>query len=192
MFSRSGNLEIKDRIIDVTVDLIKEANGDIDKITIREIAKRADIGVGLINYHFQSKKHLIDICVQRIISDVIARSKPNMDGLSPMEKLKRSVKIPIDFIMDNPEISKISILGDLTQGQAGDNTFRTLARYDHYANGTDLNENIFFTTALLIHGLQGIFLRRELYKDRFDFSDKAQRDSLIDGVVEKLFGAQNE
>lgn len=192
MFSRSKNLEIKDRIIDVTVDLIKEANGDIDRITIREIAKRADIGVGLVNYHFQSKKHLIDICVQRIISDVIARSKPNMDGLSPMEKLKRSVKIPIDFIMDNPEISKISILGDLTQGQADDNTFRTLARYDYYAKDTDLEENTFFNAALLIHGLQGIFLRRELYKDRFDFSDKAQRDILIDGIVEKLFGAQNE
>ena len=185
-------MEIKDRIIDVTVDLIKEANGDIDRITIREIAKRADIGVGLVNYHFQSKKHLIDICVQRIISDVIARSKPNMDGLSPMEKLKRSVKIPIDFIMDNPEIAKISILGDLTQGQADDNTFRTLARYDYYAKDTNLEENTFFTAALLIHGLQGIFLRRELYKDRFDFSDKAQRDILIDGIVEKLFGAQNE
>ncbi len=49
-------MEIKDKIINVTIDLIKEANGNIDKITIREIAKRAEIGVGLINYHFKSKK----------------------------------------------------------------------------------------------------------------------------------------
>ena len=63
-------MEVKDKIINVTIDLIKEANGNIDKITIREIAKRAEIGVGLINYHFQSKKNLVDICVQQIISNV--------------------------------------------------------------------------------------------------------------------------
>ena len=42
-------MEIKDKIMDVTIDLIKEADGNVDKITIREIAKRAGIGVGLIN-----------------------------------------------------------------------------------------------------------------------------------------------
>ncbi len=185
-------MEIKDKIINVTIDLIKEANGNIDKITIREIAKRAEIGVGLINYHFQSKKNLVDICVQQIISNVIAQSKPNMEGLSPMEKLKCSVKIPIDFLMDNPEIAKISILGDLMQGQANDNTFQTLARYYFYANNSCLQENTFFSAALLIHGLQGVFLRRKLYKDKFDFENKAQRDILIDNLVEKLFGAKNE
>ena len=109
-----------------------------------------------------------------------------------MEKLKCSVKIPIDFIMDNPEIAKISILGDLTQGQANDNTFQTLARYYFYANNLGLKENTFFNAALLIHGLQGIFLRWELYKDKFYFADKSQRDILIDSLVEKLFGAENE
>ena len=185
-------MEIKDKIINVTIDLIKEANGNIDKITIREIAKRAEIGVGLINYHFKSKKNLIDVCVRQIISNVITQSKPNMEELSPMEKLKCSVKIPIDFIMDNPEIAKISILGDLTQGQANDNTFQTLARYYFYANNLVLKENTFFNAALLIHGLQGIFLRWELYKDKFYFADKSQRDILIDSLVEKLFGAENE
>ena len=71
-------MEIKDKIMDVTIDLIKEADGNVDKITIREIAKRAGIGVGLINYHFQSKKNLVDICVQQIISGVIAQSKPDL------------------------------------------------------------------------------------------------------------------
>lgn len=185
-------MEIKDKIIDVTIDLIKETDGDIGKITIREIAQRAEIGVGLINYHFQSKQNLIDLCVQRIIGDVIGKSKPNTEGLSPMEKLKRSVKVPIDFLMEHPEISKISILDDLRQGQANDNTFKTLARYYFHADNLRQSEDTFFNAALLIHGLQGIFLRWELYKDKFDFSDKTQRDKLIDNLVERLFGAENE
>lgn len=185
-------MEIKDRIINATIDLIKETNGSVDEITIREIAKRAEVGVGLINYHFTSKNNLVDICVQKIISGVIKQSKPDMEQLTPIEKLKRSVKIPIDFLIDNPEISKISILSDLNEGQENDNTFKTLARYYFYASNLGLDEDVFFKAAFLIHGLQGVFLRRELYKDKFDFSNKAQRDSLIDNLVERLFGAENE
>lgn len=185
-------MEIKDKIMDVTIDLIKEADGNVDKITIRKIAKRAGIGVGLINYHFQSKKNLVDICVQQIISGVIAQTKPDLSQFTPIEKLKSSVKVPIDFLMENPEISKISILGDLMQGQVNDNTFQTLARYYSHASNLKQSEDTFFKTAFLIHGLQGIFLRWELYKDRFDFSDKQQRDNLIDDLVQKLFGAENE
>lgn len=180
-------MNIKDRIIDVTIGLIKESDGRIDDITVREIAKRAEVGVGLVNYHFTSKKNLIDICVQKIISGVIAQSKPDMTELSPMEKLKRSVKIPIDFLMENPEISKISIINDLTQGQGNDNTAQTLSRYYRYASNLGLDEYAFFKSAFLIHGLQGIFLRWQLYRDMFDFSDKTQRDKLIDGLVENLF-----
>lgn len=185
-------MDIKDKLINVTIDLIKETRGSIDKITIREIAQRAGVGVGLVNYHFQSKKNLVEICVQQIISGIIAQSKPDVANLSPMEKLKCSVKISIDFIMDNPEISRISVLNDLCQGKQNDNTFQTLSRYYFHASNLGLNENTFFKAVFLIHGLQGIFLRWELYKGEFDFSDKVQRDSLIDNLVEKIFGAENE
>lgn len=183
-------MDIKQKIMGVTIDLIRESNGNTAKITIREIAKRADIGIGLINYHFQSKKHLIDLCVQQIISGVIAQSNPDTEQLLPIEKLKRSVKIPVDFLADNCEISKISILNDLVQGQENDNTFKTLARFYFYASKLEQNEDTFFKAAFLIHGLQGIFLRSQLYKDKFDFYDKAQRDNLIDNLVEKLFGGK--
>ena len=181
-------MEIKDKLIDVTMELIKEKKGNTNLITVREIAKRAEVGIGLINYHFQSKANLVDICVQKIINGVIVQSNPDMKDRTPMEKLKCSVKIPIDFLMSNPDISKISILGDLTQGQRDDNTFQTLARYYRYAEELGSDQDNFFKTVFLIHGLQGIFLRRELYKDKFDFSDKAERDRLIDALVERIFG----
>lgn len=185
-------MDAKAKIIEATINLIKEKNGDITLVTTREIVKNAGVSVALINYHFQSKKNLIDICVKQIVSNVIAQSKPNMEGLSPMEKLKRSVKIPVDFLMENPEIAKISILSDFMQGQLNDNTFQTLARYYFYASNVGINKDVFFKTVFLIHGLQGIFLRKELYKDKFDFADKVQRDILIDKIVDKLFGGEDE
>ena len=109
-----------------------------------------------------------------------------------MEKLKYSVKIPIDFIMDNPAIAKISILSDLMNGKPNDNTFKTLLKYYFYASNLEQNEDTFFKVTLMIHGLQWIFLRCELYKDKFDFTNKQQRDKLIDNLVEKIFGVENE
>ena len=78
----------------------------------------------------------------------------------------------------------------MVQGQENDNTFKTLARFYFYASKLEQDEDTFFKAAFLIHGLQGIFLRSRLYKDKFDFYDKAQRDNLIDNLVEKLFGGE--
>lgn len=67
------------------------------------------LGLSILTFKI---KNLIDICVQ-IVSGVIAQLKRNKMELINMEKLKCSVKMPIDLLMDNPEILQISILGDL-------------------------------------------------------------------------------
>lgn len=185
-------MDIKEELMAVTTELIKESNGDPKQITIREIAKRAGTGVGLINYHFQSKENLIELCVQKIINSVIDNSKPDLQGLSLIERLKVSARIPINFIMDNPEISRISILSDLSSGQSDDNTFRTLEKYLYHISRLNLNEDDYFRAAIMLHGLQGIFLRRKLYRDKFDFQNKQERDRLIDSLIDKLFGIKGD
>lgn len=66
------NANVKNRIIEVTTELIEQHNGNIKDITARMIAANANVGLGLINYHFGSKEDLITECVQNIISQVIA------------------------------------------------------------------------------------------------------------------------
>ena len=65
------NANVKNRIIEVTTELIEKHNGNIKDITARMIATKADVGLGLINYHFGSKEKLITECVQRIIGKVV-------------------------------------------------------------------------------------------------------------------------
>ena len=65
------NANVKNRIIEVTTELIEKHNGNIKDITARMIATKADVGLGLINYHFGSKEKLITECVQRIIEKVV-------------------------------------------------------------------------------------------------------------------------
>ena len=54
----------KEELIAITTALIKENNGDVEKVTIRDIASRSGVSVGLINYHFGDKDKLITECVQ--------------------------------------------------------------------------------------------------------------------------------
>lgn len=48
---------VKNRIIEVTTELIEQHNGNIKDITARMIAEKSDIGLGLINYHLEVKKN---------------------------------------------------------------------------------------------------------------------------------------
>ena len=58
-FAMDKNANVKNRIIEVTTELIEQHNGNIKDITARMIATKAGVGLGLINYHFGSKEKLI-------------------------------------------------------------------------------------------------------------------------------------
>jgi AcrR family transcriptional regulator len=61
--------DIKETIIDATISLIESSGGLIENITMRAIAQKADVAVGLINYHFTSKKNLIDVMMNEKLNE---------------------------------------------------------------------------------------------------------------------------
>jgi len=86
-------LDTKQLIIDTAKEMLDETS-DIEKITLRDIAKRAGVSLGLINYHFKSKDNLFKVAS----GDVIARSiykcaqKYARSNMNPVAKLKVIVK----------------------------------------------------------------------------------------------------
>ena len=58
----------KQKIIQTVRQMI-EKDVDINKITVRAIAAQAEIGVGLINYHFGSKDKLIGDVLAEIMTE---------------------------------------------------------------------------------------------------------------------------
>lgn len=183
--------EIKEKIIQVTTELITESDGNAEKITTRAIAEKAQVGVGLINYHFQTKEHLIEICVQRIINNVIHSFQPNFSkGADCVENLKETAKQVVNFLMENPEISKISIMGDLSAPGLTDNTMKTTWGFLTFLHNYDMPEQ---DKLLLTYGmtlmLQGMFLKKDISAQIFDldFNKKKQRDAWIDFMIERLY-----
>lgn len=181
----------KEKIIAQATALIKEHNGDTEKVTVRRIAERCGVSAGLINHYFGSKDGLIERCVQRIIGGVIHSFRPGpCESESRAGILKHVAKQVADFLMDNPQISRISILGDLKQPREKDNTMGAVWGFAGCMPGRRPREEDILSAFLLTAVLQESFLRRDVLQANLgvDFYDKAQRDAYIDFVVDRLTG----
>lgn len=53
-------MDNKETIIQAAIALIEEKGEDLDTVTVREISKRAGVGLGLVNYHFEIKINLLN------------------------------------------------------------------------------------------------------------------------------------
>lgn len=183
--------EMKEKLIEVTMKLMEESKGDVSQITTRGICEQANVGIGLINYHFQSKDNLIAICVQRFISKSIDNFQPNLKpNLSPCEKMKKSVSQINDFLVNNASVSKISILQDHINPATNDNTIRSLQGIKHSVEELKAEEN---EKNLLVFALvsfvQNMFLRKEQTEELFgfDYENEEQRNAVLAFMIDRLF-----
>ena len=77
----------RERIRKAAKELLLE-NNDIESITVRQIAYRANVGVGLVNYHFSSKDALLAEVVSEKMNEMIQHNFDETNDLSPKEKLQ--------------------------------------------------------------------------------------------------------
>lgn len=62
-----ANRDIKSELMEHTIRLVDQAGGDVERVTIRDIAAAAGVGVGLVNYHFGSKEELLHCCARQVV-----------------------------------------------------------------------------------------------------------------------------
>ena len=161
-------MDNKEAIIQETIKLIEEKGERLDEITVREICKRASVGLGLVNYHFGNKEKLIEQCIERMINGTVKRFqniREKTDSFTSLEKLEYLSNMTLDFLFEHYAVSKISILTDMQSPKEGDNTYRTYEAYLPIvvACRPDLDEAaIKRKTLYLITVMQQMFLRYEI------------------------------
>ena len=161
-------MDNKEAIIQATIALLRENGENLEAITVREICKSADVGLGLVNYHFGNKDKLIEQCIERMINGTVEHFqniREKTDGFTPFEKLTYLGNITLDFLFEHYAISKISVLTDMQSPKENDNTYRTYAAYLPLvaACRPDLDEaTIRRKTLYLITVMQQMFLRYEI------------------------------
>ena len=125
-------MDNKEAIIQATIALLRENGENLEAITVREICKSADVGLGLVNYHFGNKDNLIELCVERIINGIVENFqsiREKTKDLPPFEKLEYLGNMTLDFLFEHYAVSKISVLTDMKNPKPNDNTHRTYAAY---------------------------------------------------------------
>ena len=194
------NDDIKNSIIDATIHIIEESDGDIKNITARKIADRSGVALGLINYHFGSKENLIAECCGRIINEMLSGLAPDKidytadDGLSDRERLILYARKTFDYIYSNPSIVKISVLSDLKDYKPNGNSVLTQKGFQlalREKMPESRKKHIAFSLASI---MQAAFLSGENSEQitGYKLQSKKQRDKFISDTVTMLMDGTDE
>lgn len=183
----------KEKIINKTIKLMKKEK-DFEKITMRNIAQKADVAVSMLNYHFQSKENLINKAVEAHIGEVIKNSEDRHSKmeLTPEQRLRSGINAAADFIANNPGVSRVSILSDLKKGKIDDNSSRIFHSIysqlkDHFKDQKD-EVTLKILAQQQLAALQEIFLRSEVFEKQtgLDFFVKKDRRLITKKIVDNI------
>lgn len=193
-------MDNREKIIKAATALIEKNGGNPDKVTIREICKDAEVGIGLINYHFGSKEHLIEVCVESIINGIVenfGEMQESCKELSPFDRLEYFGNITLEYLFDNSALSRISMLTDMQFPKVLDNTHRTFAAYLPLVSACRpdwSDDTVKRKTFTLITTMQQTFLRQEVISQMLgiDLSDKESRRKFHRQMLMDIMEVQNE
>lgn len=187
--------KLKDKIIEITTELIEQCEGDIKKITSRLIAEKANIGLGSINYFFGSKENLITLCVQRVISKMLFSFKAEItdfdkkDDFTDKERLICWATQTFEFLYENKTIANISILNDMNNYSANCNSVYTQKGFMFAMRKNENESSKKLLTFILVSTMQAALLARDSAKEflGYDLSSQQERNLFIENVVNMLF-----
>lgn len=183
------NVNVKNRIVEVTTELIEQYNGNIKDITARMIATKANVGLGLINYHFGSKEKLITECVQRIIGKVVKEFHMTKQYETDKERLTACATYVFNFLFEHSAISRVSILGDFQNYTGNCNSVLTQQGFSlSFMNGIsneDKSMFVFTPTAAMQVAFLGSGTIKQLFG--YDFTKTEDRAAYIGKLVDFLF-----
>lgn len=182
------NAGVKNRIIEVTTELIEQHDGNIKDITARMIAAKADVGLGLINYHFESKEKLITECVQRIIGKVVTEFQMTEQYETDKERLTACAAHVFNFLFEHSAVSRVSVLGDLQNYTENCNSVLTQRGFSRSLKNGMSDEDKSMLVFILTAAMQAAFLGNETIRQMlgYDFAKIEDRRAYISKLVDIL------
>lgn len=183
----------KEDMIRAVIGLIEEG-GNTD-FSIGMIANRADVAVGLINYHYESKQALIIEAIRHYVNEKIAQDSVFMIGehLSPREQLATSLKSYADFLVNHSSVSRLHIKYSF-EGDIGKETLsQAMLYYLPLINDSNHKINVEQSMTILrmiVSTIQLSFLESDIMKQTsgLNFYCKEERDQLIDNMITLTIG----
>ena len=175
----------KERILKAAKELMDETD-NLESVTMRQIAQRAGVGVGLINYHFQSRENLLYTAIGEVmvsIMDAFRQAPP--EGASPVERLKAMMTALCDAGARHEKEMRLGAQYQLLSGDFSAAHYLLPALREAYGHRHD--ESALRLIALELFTLTNLMLLRSDAFFRFSgahIMDKPQRDRLISQLID--------
>jgi len=178
----------KERILQAATELLIEKQVSA-QITTRQIAERAGVGIGLINYHYQSKDALLMEAYNRVfLAETLHwlddRQAPQVD---PLLRLKMMVQHTAEIALKNLAMAQVSLSYDLIKGRMETPTMLLPLLRQITAGKTD-ELSLRLMALALVSTLQAVMLRKEAFESYLgiDLEDPQQRQQMLDTLIEKI------
>jgi AcrR family transcriptional regulator len=183
--------DLRQKIIDTAKEMLDET-GDVHKITVRQIAERAGVGIGLINYHFNSKDNLMSIAIGSAMVKTITDLSSEDAGsqIAPDIKLRVLLKKLCDTAGRDEKLVHFMILREITEGCMEAHLHLVpIIREIFGGQKDDMQLRIIAMQILQPIQFSGLNPAAFHMYSGFDISDPEQRDSFIDILVDNLMAA---
>jgi Transcriptional regulator len=180
--------DARQAIIDAAKAILDEEN-DIERITVRQIAERAGVGTGLINYHFKSKDNLLSIAVGDIMSKTISDFLQGglHHDLDPVSKLKALLKELYFAAGDNEKLIRFLLTREIMEGNMQTPLYLIPLLRDIF--GTSKNDMQLRIIALqILSPIQVTALNCSAFHmySGINLNDKDQRSCFVDTLIDDL------
>lgn len=181
----------REDILTAALELVHEQGEDLSSLTVRSVCERANVGIGLVSYHFGGKDGLIAACSQAIVNDIIDVFEERRDAMgsaTPREKLRSLGWLTLSYLFDHEAVSRTSILQDMQHPGEDSNTVRTFRAFVPLvaACRPDWDENAVRAAAWsLIVQMQQAFMQCEHLRmtTGTDLRDIGQRQAYHDTIL---------
>ncbi len=183
----------KRKLLDTTVALLSQTD-DPKTITVRQIAKSAGVGLGLINYFFTSRDQLIHEAIAlRMAAQATLPEGGVPVGADPREALEAMLIRNTDISMMDPKMGRQSAQYEMINGDFSVCLY-LLPYLRLMALPGKTEADLRRIAYLIIIALQGIYLRQQAFHlyAGVDVTAKAERDALIHDILDTLLPKREE
>lgn len=189
--------ETKKTILEATANLIIEKN--IDEINVLDVSKRANVAVGLINYHFKTKETLLIKAIEYYIKKIICLENATVlqENNLPSDKLQISLLKYSDFLARNSKMCRLFYINTLNNQEQNETNELGYEYYlpilrDMFPLKSD-NELIILIYPIVCT-IQTLFLKAESNQKiiNFDFYNESSRHELILSLINNYIKENKE
>lgn len=178
----------KDRILDATLAILGEVD-DPAAITVRQIAERAEVSLGSINYYFGGKDTLLSEAVGRVLMVEASRwfADAADTATDPVTRLRMLLKETSRVSMQYVSMMQIMLLHSLQQGDVSVPVMLLPLLREIFKDRRSDSELRMVALQLIIP-LQASVLNPSAYRNYtgYDLTDDRQRNTLIDHLIDNL------